>query len=105
MAFTTWFVLGSAAPHAHDLVLGYYSVHTSAEALQRGEDEIRRIGRELRENGTVRASSHEQAVLDPDLASRRAAPAAGRPVKRARRARRWVYPSAGAPGATNTRSV
>jgi redox-sensitive bicupin YhaK (pirin superfamily) len=38
------FVIGSAAPHPHDLVLGYYSVHTSAEALEIGEariDEIR----------------------------------------------------------------
>jgi redox-sensitive bicupin YhaK (pirin superfamily) len=38
------FVIGSAAPHPHDLVLGYYSVHTSAEALRIGEariDEIR----------------------------------------------------------------
>ena len=50
----TRFVLGSAAPHPHELVLGNYSVHTSAEALQRGEAEIRRIGRELRDNGTLR---------------------------------------------------
>ncbi len=38
------FVIGSAMPHPHDLVLGYYSVHTSPEALQIGEariDEIR----------------------------------------------------------------
>lgn len=42
------FVLGSAIPHPHDLVLGSYSVHTSREALARGEAEIRRIGRELR---------------------------------------------------------
>lgn len=34
------FVLGSAAPHPHDLVLGYYSVHTSTEALRIGEAEI-----------------------------------------------------------------
>ena len=37
----TEFVLGSAVPHPHDLVLGYYSVHTSADALVEGE---RRIG-------------------------------------------------------------
>src|SRR6267142_5434672 len=30
----TDFVLGSAAPHAHDLVLGQYSVHTSAATLR-----------------------------------------------------------------------
>jgi redox-sensitive bicupin YhaK (pirin superfamily) len=50
----TRFVLGSAAPHPYPLVLGNYSVHTSAEALRRGEDEIRRIGRQLRADGTLR---------------------------------------------------
>ena len=50
----TRFVLGSAARHPHDLVLGNYSVHTSEAALQRGETEIRRIGRQLRANGTLR---------------------------------------------------
>lgn len=45
------FVLGAAPQHPHDLVLGSYSVHTSREALERGEDEIRRIGRALREDG------------------------------------------------------
>ena len=34
------FMIGSAARHSHDLVLGYYSVHTSAEALQIGEARI-----------------------------------------------------------------
>lgn len=32
---------------SHELVLGHDSVHTSREALERGETEIRRIGREL----------------------------------------------------------
>lgn len=41
------FVLGSAPKHPHELVLGSYSVHTNAEALRRGEDELRRLGREL----------------------------------------------------------
>jgi hypothetical protein len=50
----TTFVLGSAARHPHRLVLGNYSVHTSAEALRQGETEIRHIGRRLRENGTLR---------------------------------------------------
>jgi redox-sensitive bicupin YhaK (pirin superfamily) len=50
----TRFVLGSAAAHPHPLFLGNYSVHTSAEALRRGEDEIRRIGRQLRAAGTLR---------------------------------------------------
>ncbi len=40
----TAFVLGSAAPHPHPLVLGSYSVHTSRAALARDEAEIRRIG-------------------------------------------------------------
>ena len=34
------FVLGSAAPHQHDLVLGYYSVHTSPAALRDAEAHI-----------------------------------------------------------------
>jgi redox-sensitive bicupin YhaK (pirin superfamily) len=49
----TSFVLGSAIKHPHPLVLGYYSVHTSAEALARGEAEIRRIGRRLRADGRL----------------------------------------------------
>jgi len=47
----TRFVVGSAAEHPHDLVLGNYSVHTSVEALRAGEAEIRRIGRTLRAEG------------------------------------------------------
>src|SRR5882757_1397180 len=39
----TEFVLGSAVPHEHDLVLGYYSVHTSPEALRDGEAHIKSI--------------------------------------------------------------
>ncbi|HZN91769.1 MAG TPA: pirin family protein [Myxococcales bacterium] len=49
----TGFVLGSAARHPHPLVLGSYSVHTSAEALSRGQEEILRVGRELRAKGTI----------------------------------------------------
>ena len=37
------FVLGSAIVHDHDLALGYYSVHTSQDALQRGEANIAAI--------------------------------------------------------------
>lgn len=44
----TAFVLGSAVKHPHDLVLGYYSVHTNAEALRQGEDNIAAIGKTLR---------------------------------------------------------
>jgi redox-sensitive bicupin YhaK (pirin superfamily) len=43
----TRFVLGSAVPHPHPLVMGAYSVHTSASALTRGEAEIRRVRQSL----------------------------------------------------------
>ena len=42
------FVLGSAVPHAHPLVMGPYSVHTSSEALSKGLKEINRIGATLK---------------------------------------------------------
>ncbi len=41
------FVIASAVPHAHDLVLGYYSVHTNRAALQRAEANIVEIGARL----------------------------------------------------------
>ena len=41
----TEFVLGSAAPHEHDLVLGYYSVHTTPDALRDAEAHISSIKR------------------------------------------------------------
>lgn len=49
----TSFVIGSAVKHPHPLVLGSYSVHTSEEALARGEAEIRRIGQQLRAAGRL----------------------------------------------------
>jgi redox-sensitive bicupin YhaK (pirin superfamily) len=49
----TSFVFGSAIKHPHPLVLGHYSVHTSAEALARGEAEIERIGAQLRAAGRL----------------------------------------------------
>lgn len=49
----TSFVLGSAVKHPHDLVTGYYSVHTSKETLAQGEAEIRRIGARLRREGRL----------------------------------------------------
>jgi redox-sensitive bicupin YhaK (pirin superfamily) len=52
----TEFVLGSAAPHKHDLVLGYYSVHTSAEALRDGEAQIMAISKQLAEEGRLEVS-------------------------------------------------
>jgi redox-sensitive bicupin YhaK (pirin superfamily) len=45
------FVLGSAAKHPHDLVLGRYSVHTTQAALAAGESEIQRIGNQLASAG------------------------------------------------------
>jgi redox-sensitive bicupin YhaK (pirin superfamily) len=53
----TSFVIGSAVKHPHPLVLGYSSVHTSAQALERGEAEIERIGQQLRKQGRLEARS------------------------------------------------
>ena len=47
------FVLGSAAPHEHDLVLGYYSVHSSPEALRKGEARISSIQQRLVREGRL----------------------------------------------------
>ncbi|WP_335945192.1 pirin family protein [Pseudomonas sp. G166] len=49
----TSFVLGSAVKHPHDLVMGYYSVHTSEAALEKGEKEIQRIGALLQQEGRL----------------------------------------------------
>jgi redox-sensitive bicupin YhaK (pirin superfamily) len=49
----TRFVLGSAAKHPHPLVTGYYSVHTSQAALERGEAGIQKLGSELRAAGKL----------------------------------------------------
>lgn len=47
------FVLGSAVPHPYDLALGYYSVHTSVEALQVGEAHIQSIRETLVAEGRL----------------------------------------------------
>lgn len=47
------FVLGSAAHHPHDLVLGYYSVHTSPDALETAERRIAEIQTRLRVEGVL----------------------------------------------------
>jgi redox-sensitive bicupin YhaK (pirin superfamily) len=47
------FVVGSAARHDHDLVLGHYSVHTSAEALRQGEARIAAIQSRLVQEGRL----------------------------------------------------
>jgi hypothetical protein len=48
------FVLGSAVKHPYDLVTGRYSVHTNAEALRIGENNIAEIGRRLHNQGVLR---------------------------------------------------
>ncbi|HMI40515.1 MAG TPA: pirin family protein [Sphingomicrobium sp.] len=47
------FVLGSAASHPHDLVLGYYSVHTSVAALDTAERHIADIQIQLKKEGIL----------------------------------------------------
>jgi redox-sensitive bicupin YhaK (pirin superfamily) len=47
------FVIGSAVPHPHELVLGYYSVHTSPRALEIGESHIQHIRRRLIAEGRL----------------------------------------------------
>jgi redox-sensitive bicupin YhaK (pirin superfamily) len=49
----TEFVLGSAAPHEHDLVTGYYSVHTSPDTLREGEAHIVSIREHLVHQGRL----------------------------------------------------
>ena len=47
------FVLGSAVQHPHDLVLGYYSVHTSPVALAAAERRISDIQVQLKQEGIL----------------------------------------------------
>jgi redox-sensitive bicupin YhaK (pirin superfamily) len=47
------FVLGSAAAHTHDLVLGQYSLHTSAATLRAGEGRIDEIQQRLENEGRL----------------------------------------------------
>jgi redox-sensitive bicupin YhaK (pirin superfamily) len=47
------FILGSAVKHPHELVLGYYSVHTHKQALEKGEATIAEIGRRLQAEGRL----------------------------------------------------
>lgn len=49
------FVLGSAVKHPHELVLGYYSVHTHKQALEKGEAKIAEIGQRLQAEGRLTA--------------------------------------------------
>ena len=49
----TEFVVGSAAPHAYDLVLGQYSVHTGAATLRAGEQRLTQIQQRLLKEGRL----------------------------------------------------
>jgi redox-sensitive bicupin YhaK (pirin superfamily) len=49
----TEFVLGSAAPHAYDLVLGSHSVHTSPATLRAGERRLLEIQHRLEKEGRL----------------------------------------------------
>lgn len=49
----TAFVLGSGVQHPHELFMGPYSVHTSAEALHRGQAGIRERAQLLRQQGRM----------------------------------------------------
>jgi len=42
------FMLGSAAKHPHPLIAGYYSVHTTEDALRIGEEGIRTVEKRLK---------------------------------------------------------
>ena len=51
--FDAEFVLGSAVPHDHDLILGSHSVHTSTEALREAEARISAIQTRLIQQGRL----------------------------------------------------
>lgn len=57
------FVLGSAVPHPYDLHLGRYSVHTSSDALARGEERIAELGAKLALAGDRRTKSGSMPVF------------------------------------------
>lgn len=56
-------VIGSAVPHAHELHLGRYSVHTSAESLVTGEANIERLRQLLTAAGDRRRPSGSVPVF------------------------------------------
>jgi hypothetical protein len=60
------FMLGSAVPHPYELVTGYYSVHTDAGALAKGEQRIREIREKLVRVGRLSAV---KSVFSPLTAS------------------------------------
>lgn len=57
------FVLGSAVPHPYPLHLGYYSVHTSAHALEAGERRIAELGQQLQAKGDRRTATGTMPVF------------------------------------------
>ena len=56
------FVIGSATPHPHALHLGYYSVHTSAQALEAGERRIVELKQQIDAAGDRRTASGSTPV-------------------------------------------
>jgi redox-sensitive bicupin YhaK (pirin superfamily) len=57
------FVLASAIPHPHELHLGNYSVHTSAQALQLGEGRIEELRQRMVAAGNRRTSTGNVPVF------------------------------------------
>lgn len=57
------FVLASAIPHPHELHLGNYSVHTSAQALQAGEGRIEALRQRMVAAGNRRTSTGNVPVF------------------------------------------
>lgn len=55
-------VIGSAVPHPHPLHLGYYSVHTSAQALAAGERRIVELKQQIDAAGDRRTASGSTPV-------------------------------------------
>lgn len=57
------FVLASSVPHDHPLHLGYYSVHSSADALARGEARIAELHETLQRSGDRRTGTGNVPIL------------------------------------------
>ena len=57
------FVIAAAVPHPHDLHLGYYSVHTSAQALAAGERRIVELKQQIDAVGDRRTASGSTPVF------------------------------------------
>jgi len=60
----TFFVLGSACKHPHELFLGYYSVHTNAKALEKGENGIREVAMRMRSQGRLARRQTRSGAID-----------------------------------------